>query len=477
MKAKRTSRLSGRLVAVSFSLITVASWFSAAMGGVGHNFGIGAIGFGIGLGAAGGSFFNNVGGVSIDADGVLRDVRREASEEVKKDRDKFKTKVPLGLEKKVELRKFSLAQMMKEMWKIRAADIGPRTLPEEFRYMGGLQRVQYVFVYPEDQDIVLAGPAEGWRVDELGQVVGQTTGQPVLHITDFLEALRAVMKPNPQPMTCSIDPTPEGVAQMNAVAASLGSVQPSQVKKVAQRLEEALGMQTVKFEGLDPKTSFAWVMVAADYRMKCLAMGFEKSPVKGMPSYLQMIGNKRPENIMPRWWMEPNYEALLTDENGLAWELRGQGVRCMTEDEVVADDGTRRGTGKVDPLAKKWADTMTEKFEELSEHVTPLRHLRNCMDLVVVAALISQEQLHTKAGLDLNILTHPDILTVNKLAAPQSVPSQVSFERKGRAYVMTVSGGVSIDPWQVARKQEKTDKLDGPREDAIAPAAAEWWWN
>ncbi len=36
-------------------------------------------------------------------------------------------------------------------------------LPDEIKYLGGLQRVQYMFVYPDQQDIVLAGPAEGWK--------------------------------------------------------------------------------------------------------------------------------------------------------------------------------------------------------------------------------------------------------------------------------------------------------------------------
>ena len=99
------------------------------------------------------------------------------------------------------------------------------------------------------------------------------------------------------------------------------------------------------------------------------------------------------------------------------------------------------------------------------------------MDLAVVAALISTEKLHTKAGLDLNVLLHPEILPIKKLTAPLQVPSQVSFQSKGRAYALTVSGGVSINPWQVVRRQERSEKLNEPRDDAIAPAGAAWWWN
>ena len=39
---------------------------------------------------------------------------------------------------------------------------------DEMQYLAGLQRVQYVFYYPETKDIVIAGPAEGWVTDLSG---------------------------------------------------------------------------------------------------------------------------------------------------------------------------------------------------------------------------------------------------------------------------------------------------------------------
>ena len=41
---------------------------------------------------------------------------------------------------------------------------GTPGLPEEVRYLAGLQRIEYVFLYPEQNDIVIAGPGEGWKV-------------------------------------------------------------------------------------------------------------------------------------------------------------------------------------------------------------------------------------------------------------------------------------------------------------------------
>ena len=48
------------------------------------------------------------------------------------------------------------------------------------RYLAGLTRLEYVFYYPETQDIEIAGPAEGWVVDASGRVVGMESGLPWL---------------------------------------------------------------------------------------------------------------------------------------------------------------------------------------------------------------------------------------------------------------------------------------------------------
>ena len=42
-------------------------------------------------------------------------------------------------------------------------------LPDTIMYLAGLQHIRYVFVYPEQKDIVLVGPGEGWKVDALGE--------------------------------------------------------------------------------------------------------------------------------------------------------------------------------------------------------------------------------------------------------------------------------------------------------------------
>ena len=110
---------------------------------------------------------------------------------------------------------------------------------------------------------------------------------------------------------------------------------------------------------------------------------------------------RRCNNMMPRWWLAPNYEPLRRDADGLAWELRGQGVQCMTEQEFLNDAGQKQKSGKADPTAQKWADTFTEKFDELAREDSSFGQLRNVMDLAVVGALLVKERLLESSGLEM----------------------------------------------------------------------------
>ena len=128
----------------------------------------------------------------------------------------------------------------------------------------------------------------------------------------------------------------------------------SDPQSTMSRLERALGPQVVSVTGVPASSHFARTMVAADFRMKRLAMNFQAAPVDGMPSFLHLVdGNNT--NMTPRWWLAANYEPLARDAKGLTWQLRGQGVKCMTEEDYFDANGNKQHSGKASPAAERWA--------------------------------------------------------------------------------------------------------------------------
>ena len=410
-----------------------------------------------------------VGGVAIDANGVVSTQTEGDNDALLEMRRKVLGQAPTDLEAWTDLRAISLKQLEAKMAECAAAG---QPLPDAVKYLAGLQRVQYVFIYPERNDIVLAGPAEGWDMDSLGNVVGATTRRPVLLLDDLMVALRTREASRLEAISCSIDPTAEGVKRLRAVMSRVSKLGDRQAIK--RHFEEAMGQQTVSVTGVPPTSHFARTMVAADFRMKRLAMNFEPAPIGNMPSFLHLMkSNGASKNMMPRWWLAPNYEPMARDADGFAWELRGPGVKCMTEEDHFDADGKRATSSKSGKAATRWAKTLTDRYSELADHDSAFGKLRNVMDLAVVAALLEHEQLLTLAGLDL-----PQMMQESAVAhfyAPTKVDSMVSFVKPGRKWVASVSGGVQFLPWLVADNSVQNDKIANIRK-KVSSNDDRWYW-
>ncbi|MGA2060421.1 MAG: DUF1598 domain-containing protein, partial [Thermoguttaceae bacterium] len=423
-----------------------------------------------GTGTTGTVFARPIGGVSIDAQGVLENVQTDALGQLAKLRAEALQKVPEGLNVFTDSRKVSLRRLEAA---IEESTKSGKPLPDDIRFLAGLQQIRYVFVYPEQKDIILVGPGEGWKVDARGNMVGITTGRPVMLLDDLLVALRTAQAAAQGGITCSIDPTPEGVARFKQFMSSKPTPQ-----QAAAGLAEAMGMQQITVEGVPATSHFAQVLVAADYRMKCLGMNLQAPPrsVK-LPSYLQMVPSNSSIVGTPRWWMEPKYDPLLRDKDGLAWELCGASVQTLTEDSLFSASGQRQSTSKPNPLAKKWAENMTDQFAALALAEPVFGELRNCMELAIVGALIVKERLPDKAGYSLPVLMSSPELRPAEFNAPKHVPSQTSMLPKGQKYIISVSGGVAINSWIIADNTKQSDDAAPIRAKAAPSNDTKWWWN
>ena len=132
---------------------------------------------------AGHAGFRNqsVGGISIDVSGVVGPPSVEATKLTLAELKKEVKDADDELAAPVKLRMVSLRGLAEAAEDALKNNFG--RLPDDVQFLAGLQRLQYVFVDVEHDDIILAGPGEGWRIDDKANVVGITTGRPVLRYT------------------------------------------------------------------------------------------------------------------------------------------------------------------------------------------------------------------------------------------------------------------------------------------------------
>lgn len=418
----------------------------------------------------------SVGGVSIDASGLVRNATVDETMELQ-NLLRAALDPPQGeMAEATEMRMISLKGLQQAVADSRR-DGGP--LPDDVALLAGLQRVEFVFLDEANADIVLAGPAEPWELAEDGSIVGKVSGGATLHLDDLVVAMRSVETARREGISCSIEPTAEGRRRLRQLLSRV-QLRPGQNPAALEpAMREAFGPQQVLLTGVPNDSRYAVTMVAADYQMKRIAMALTDPAVRGLPSYLQMARNvAHGGGQNPRWWMACDYDALTRTEDGSAWKISGQGVKAMTEQDLVTDDGEVKESGRVDPIAARWAKAMTEHYGTLAKKMPVFQDLRNLMDLTVVATLIRQERLAERVDLDVTLfLDDADAIELASYPTPKAVSPECSFLRTRGGVIATASGGVDVNAFEVVERQTADNAIASVRDQALAANANRWWWD
>lgn len=439
----------------------------AAMTMAWHDEAAAQMGMGMGFGGA-------VGGISIDADGIVRNLDPRAVESLAKERREALAGRAPDRNAAAKLRKVSLAKIIAA---VKAASNG-RPLPPDVLFLGGLERITHVFVDTEGHDIVLAGPADALTVDAAGNVVAATSGRPLLQLEDLVVALRAIDAARAGGMKCSIDPTAEGIARLQTLLRTQKTIgQNPDATLVA--MQNAVGPQQVTVGGVPGDSRFARVLVAADYRLKRVGMGLEPSGIPELPSYLSMVApGSTSATTLPRFWLEADYEPISRDPDELAWRINARRMKCLTENDLVDAAGGRTAKAAPDATAKKWCDLMTTHYDRLSAAQPVFAELVNCVDLAVVAALVHGRHLAGRAELDLSPLLDTQSLPLPSYDVPTSVPTVAHGMKKGSRWVVSASGGVLFQPWSFAANTADSAAMAEERTAALATRPVDgWWWD
>ncbi len=423
-------------------------------------------------------------GVKVDARGVLR-VHSVADPGGRLHRQMItaaRAALDQDIARRSQMRMVSLNRLEAALQEALEQNRGPTAA---MLNLAGLTRVQYVFYYPQTRDVVLAGPAEGWATHATGRQVGIHTGRPVLELQDMIVALRAhAPDATASPViSVSIDPTQDGLRNMQQFLSSLRGVTPRDIPQIAANLRSELGLQNVVIHGVSPKTHFAQVLVEADYRMKLIGMGLEQTPVR-LATY---ISNASPgsvaRNALKRWYFVPDYQCVRVSSDGMAMQMVGDGVQLLGEDQLVAADGTRQAGGIFDRASAVFTKSFTQKYPQLAARSPVYAQMRNLIDLSVAAAFIRQQDFYAQSGWEMSLFRDEKAYPVETYPSPQQVETAVNVVWKGNVAMTPVGGGVRIE----ARRALGSENLLSDEKGQVAAAhqaiqAAgidhqRWWWD
>ena len=360
---------------------------------------------------------------------------------------------------------------------------------ETMQRLAGLQQIRYVFVYPDEHEVVIAGPAEGWRYDESGRPVGRESGRPALHLDDLVTVIRTFDPSGEKAFGCSIntrDANLKEVKQFVETSNAAGPLRPGQLGKWLKELHKRLGMQDVVVQGVPADTRVAQVLVEADYRMKLIGVArLDGGP--NIPSYFDLLKASGDTGKAPlealRWWMTMKYAAILHSPDRNAFEIEGSSVLIQSENQFISAQGQHLPTGVSEPINRLFAQNFTTHYAELAQRDPIFADMQNIFDMGMVAALCRQEHLHERTGWDLGVFAPGGAYHVTRVSAPRVVESVMNHRvYNGRDIVVQVAGGVHADLLAVARDKSLVKEAAavgevGQRARLPELPPGRWWWD
>ncbi|MEZ6094931.1 MAG: DUF1598 domain-containing protein [Pirellulaceae bacterium] len=423
------------------------------------------------------------GGIDVDANGVLS-ARAFVDNTGRMDRElarAAKDSLNTDIQRPSQLRKVSLKRLESAVQK--AMENGGQ-LPADMQFVAGITRITHVFNMGDD--IVIAGPAEGYFVNSQNRVVGTESGESTIHLEDLIVALRA-FAPNGRPskvISVSIDPTAEGSERVSQFAAQLQQNPqsiPGNENLIAQKMKEAMGLQNIVLNGVSPKTRFAQVLTEADYRMKLIGMGLQSTPVR-ITTYVEnmpMVAN----DALNRWYFQPNYDGVALSSDETSMMLSGSGVELVAEQDRIVNGEKITNAKGANKAARTFAGSFTKNYDKLSAKMTVYGELRNLIDLSVAAAFIQKAGLYEKANWDMSFFGDEAQFPTEKYNEPTQVEPVVTAVWKDGAFSTPVGGGVNIQAFVALRdeniQRDKMSDVETARQQVEMPELDEsqWWWD
>lgn len=343
----------------------------------------------------------------------------------------------------------SLTNLMNEVNKRVNAN---ETLPENISNLGGISWLEGYVVDDKNSDIILYGKKLKLR--------------PSYQLSDLLDNFKNVFENDVAPY-CSLDPKPENILKLNQVLKSYIYAN-TEIDSKAVILSEAIGDQMIIVGGVPRNSNHAFVMIDADYHMKKVSQGLVK--LNGITSTLDLMINNVNDSTtsdksdpsklsMSRFWfhIKKNDNKVYPNfwESDNIVSISECPVVLLTEKQIADEKGNLSDDKDENPIAKTFAEEMSNNFSKLTDSVEVYAELENLFRL---NALLKA----AKFRLQNSILTEKirtlmySLSYSSKNEMPESLPGLVNLkeytERKqGEDFISTqknlfmVCGGVGME--------------------------------
>ncbi|QDV16761.1 hypothetical protein Pan153_13930 [Gimesia panareensis] len=421
----------------------------------------------------------NAGGITIDANGVISAPFRITLNSKRLNQKRLQAlaaqALPGDVNQKSEFRKISLVQLEKVCQAYKAKG---EPLPVEVRFLAGLWRIDYLFVDRENNDLIIAGPAEGFATNAQNRVVCVESGRPPLRLDDLVVALQSQQRG--LITGCSFDAKQENLARMHEYIRRTNNASSSATAVTRFRtMAQILGMQDVTVTGVPAGSHYARVLVEADYMLKRISIGLEPSGIREIKSHLATL--RGGGNSTQRWWFTPLYDAFTTTADRDAFQFSGQRLQMMSQEEFVNLAGQRTEAAQTRVSTTRYAQQFTKYFAKLADLHPTFAELQSITDLTVLAALIRKERLDDQVGWGQRFFLSEADYLVPEGNIPTQVPTAMNYKQAGGLMICLVGGGVTINARAVLRQTEfvttRDDTLAEKKQSVVRQDGVRWWWD
>jgi len=278
----------------------------------------------------------------------------------------------------------------------------------ELLKLGGITWLEGYVVDPEHDDVVVYGQGRAdWPEQATADFVVALRNAWQLYVAEQ-DGKTIISEPG-----CSIDPNPNVVAQLQALHTQGDS--PGYWEALCR------SPQGVRVLGIPFDTSFAKIMVDADYFMKRIVNGTAHLNLAKFESLSEMQKREweremcaksgrddKPRFSLNRFWFYPGETRLDVDAERRTTLIGECRVVLKTEQEHLAETGIA-AAGAVDQLAEGFARQYSARYREIAMKFPIYKQLEQLYRMMALAKLLNRERTLPSLQYLLNDFPVPEV--------------------------------------------------------------------